>query len=536
MQLGIDLILFFLQSGGQIESLVGPFGNLLVPIRESKNQISIFEREIDQVDAEIATLTQGPLGLALLMGRNDYRTMGIIRTQEDLRLHTFFKKRSVIEKKIERYKFILAPLNRLPPELIRIIFIHCLEGSTVVPLRINEPPFLLCRISSAWRQLAVGTPQLWNNLSVATQNSSGRAKVTGVARSLFLRARGFPLSLTTYLPTRVSQPWETDIVWDLIVPLSNHFHKLHLLLSSQQMMRLFAFVAGSLTAVEDFSVTLTDHPLIWTEPLYPFQSPCRLSRAEFYLGGEINPHILKLPWHQVKVLHFNGTTISVNQCQDMLQSCVSLEDFKVSIQKIDTSSFHAIDLVPLEDLETLNIHFDSIEHYELFFHPLLIPRLRSLRLQAGRSRGVSSTIDGLLAVLERSNCDLEQLAFVEWDGSSFDSLSLIEKLPTLRVLSLPPEHILNDWTLKKLATGEIGPRLEELKVNGTRNLSPVLHMLEERIEATRTSTVSLIRLAHVRCLHSQQTKQASRVLKMKGLGIEVLFFPAPPPSQPLSGI
>lgn len=509
---------------------MGPYGNILIPIRELKNRILIFEKEIEQINLEIASLTQGTLGLALLMCRDevDSRATNRPRTKEDLLLDTLFLKRSEVQKKVERYKSILAPQNRLPPELIRIIFTQSMEGPAVVPFKANDPPFLFCRISSIWRQLALATPQLWNSLTVATQYSFGTSQVTEIARTLFLRARGFPLSLTTHLPTGLTEPREVDIVWDLIVPLSNNFRKLHLSLSSQQMMRLFAFAAGSLTTVEDFSVTLTDHPHNWIEPLYPFKSTCRLTKAEFYLGIAVEPRILNLPWWQLKKLHFNNTAVTVDQCQDILQLCVSLEDCMVSIQKIDVASFHEIDIVTLDHLESLNAHFVSLEQYELFFRPLLLPSLRNLRLKAGGDRGVSGEVDGLLAFLQRSNCHLERLAFLEWDSYSFDSFAVIEQLPTLRALALPPEHIMSDWTIKKLATGEIGPRLEELKANGKRNLGSVLHMIEERTEASCTTTVSRIRFAHVTCLQSQQTKQASRILKMKALGIDVLLSWAPP--------
>ncbi|KDR70769.1 hypothetical protein GALMADRAFT_42452, partial [Galerina marginata CBS 339.88] len=59
---------------------------------------------------------------------------------------------------------LLAPIRVLPPEMLGEIFL-----AYITPDDAEDPgrsPLQLCRISSAWRSIAIATPQLWSHLSV----------------------------------------------------------------------------------------------------------------------------------------------------------------------------------------------------------------------------------------------------------------------------------------------------------------------------------------------------------------------------------
>ncbi|KAF7353318.1 F-box domain-containing protein [Mycena sanguinolenta] len=55
------------------------------------------------------------------------------------------------------------PILSLPPELISLIFIHCLPP--YAELRASKAPLLLTRICGAWRALALRTPALWASVA-----------------------------------------------------------------------------------------------------------------------------------------------------------------------------------------------------------------------------------------------------------------------------------------------------------------------------------------------------------------------------------
>ncbi|KAF8171519.1 hypothetical protein BJ912DRAFT_119239 [Pholiota molesta] len=62
---------------------------------------------------------------------------------------------------------VMSPISRVPYDVLREIFIHCLPRYR---LRVRQPnteiaPMLLCHICSAWRTVALGSTTLWSHLS-----------------------------------------------------------------------------------------------------------------------------------------------------------------------------------------------------------------------------------------------------------------------------------------------------------------------------------------------------------------------------------
>lgn len=56
--------------------------------------------------------------------------------------------------------------NRMPPEILAQIFLSCLPHKPIdrAQPNINISPMNLCHICSYWRNVALGTPRLWNSL------------------------------------------------------------------------------------------------------------------------------------------------------------------------------------------------------------------------------------------------------------------------------------------------------------------------------------------------------------------------------------
>ncbi|PFH46152.1 hypothetical protein AMATHDRAFT_126557, partial [Amanita thiersii Skay4041] len=52
------------------------------------------------------------------------------------------------------------PVERLPPDVLVNIFIHCLQKRAASNTT-GAAPLLLCEVCSSWRTLALQTPRLW---------------------------------------------------------------------------------------------------------------------------------------------------------------------------------------------------------------------------------------------------------------------------------------------------------------------------------------------------------------------------------------
>ncbi|KAF9221794.1 hypothetical protein BS17DRAFT_679154, partial [Gyrodon lividus] len=65
----------------------------------------------------------------------------------------------------------LAPIKRMPPEIMSEIFERCLvreDSRVLLPFtrRQTEAPLLLGRVCSAWHRISRATPQLWRDIYV----------------------------------------------------------------------------------------------------------------------------------------------------------------------------------------------------------------------------------------------------------------------------------------------------------------------------------------------------------------------------------
>ncbi|KAH9478364.1 hypothetical protein JR316_0008818 [Psilocybe cubensis] len=82
---------------------------------------------------------------------------------ETKRLET---KRLDIEASIRNFRRILAPVRRVPHDILCTIFEHCLPTDRNPTMAADEAPMLLTRVCSTWRSIAMGSPRLWAQIYI----------------------------------------------------------------------------------------------------------------------------------------------------------------------------------------------------------------------------------------------------------------------------------------------------------------------------------------------------------------------------------
>ncbi|KAH9480789.1 hypothetical protein JR316_0007389 [Psilocybe cubensis] len=86
------------------------------------------------------------------------------------RLEVLLKKlkqtRTGIEGSMNRYSSILAPIRRVPEDILQMIFIHCLPTHRNPTMGASNPPMLLTRICRRWRSIAFSLPILWARIHI----------------------------------------------------------------------------------------------------------------------------------------------------------------------------------------------------------------------------------------------------------------------------------------------------------------------------------------------------------------------------------
>ncbi|KAJ7660392.1 hypothetical protein DFH06DRAFT_1472411 [Mycena polygramma] len=98
-----------------------------------------------------------------------------------------------VQDRLDSYKY---PVLTLPNEIVSEIFIHFLPIYPLYPpLRGNSSPIALTHICSAWRQVALATPQLWRAIYLSDPWSTKQRQLFEVADIWLRRSGDCPLSL-----------------------------------------------------------------------------------------------------------------------------------------------------------------------------------------------------------------------------------------------------------------------------------------------------------------------------------------------------
>ncbi|KAJ6554835.1 hypothetical protein B0H19DRAFT_1263130 [Mycena capillaripes] len=121
--------------------------------------------------------------------------------------------RGSLARHVDRYKSVVAPVRRLPPELLIEIFDLC-----GYPCAADLNLLPLSQVCSYWRRIAAGTPSLWSHIDVdvAVWRMSGLSPNTLLGRldSSLQRGGSLPLTLQVYLQR--DDPYDISIIKTLV--------------------------------------------------------------------------------------------------------------------------------------------------------------------------------------------------------------------------------------------------------------------------------------------------------------------------------
>ncbi|KAI0037223.1 hypothetical protein K488DRAFT_75528 [Vararia minispora EC-137] len=161
----------------------------------------------DRLQAENAALRD----LSERIAATDAALQKTIADQHAL-IRTLQDERAKVQQKIEQARGYLAPIRRLPQELLRSIFL----------LGFDESPccaWVLAAVCSLWRRLALSMPKLWSKIRLVTNPTasadtvrlwlerSGSREPLDIEITLQVRREGHPAPQSTRLRPRSPSPW-----------------------------------------------------------------------------------------------------------------------------------------------------------------------------------------------------------------------------------------------------------------------------------------------------------------------------------------
>ncbi|KAJ7645973.1 hypothetical protein DFH06DRAFT_581053 [Mycena polygramma] len=305
----------------------------------------------------------------------------------------------------------------LPPEIIVLIFEHCLpfssypwhrwSSSSFDHLRPSpsKAPLLLAQICRRWREICLDAPSLWASIAFGDTGSIDFLEMW------LSRARGHRL--------RIHLQTQDDDRGELLAQVV----KRH----SSQWKELY------------FGLPTSTH-----EQLHMFTFACLERLTITYPGA----------------LTFGGAAVTTTECIALLRCCPNLLDFRCG-----PTASSAIVPPPLHlpFLRSLKLTDGKMLHY------LTVPRL--IRLHISRVAGQNSTANALQALVARSRCDVRYLSTGPNSHVYFDTADQLQ-----RIL-----NVVNDSILHLRLHSESASELEtQIEVLGGDDVLPRLKHLEMR--------------------------------------------------------
>ncbi|KAJ6466397.1 hypothetical protein C8R45DRAFT_1219485 [Mycena sanguinolenta] len=300
----------------------------------------------------------------------------------------------------------ISPALRLPVEITSEVFLHCLptsyterEWNTANP---SEAPILLLHVCRIWREIAIGTPELWAKMEFAMDD----AHSDGIAQAWFRRAKACPLSVKLHRwPCwgAYDNPWsdeggdedsssDSDEEDDesissipIVEMLLEYAHNLRFLELStipsayiRELDRLSGFY--NFPSLQKLTIGLKKTDFEYWEPESMDNAPCiQLFRnapllRELCLIADTPPLFFKsLPWHQFT--KYTGTTDVLHHCADALRLGSNLVECALTVYVADPTSVENLNHPSLKSLTLFN-GWASTDIFEF----LTLPALETLQI------------------------------------------------------------------------------------------------------------------------------------------------------------
>ncbi|KAF7332756.1 hypothetical protein MKEN_00159200 [Mycena kentingensis (nom. inval.)] len=305
---------------------------------------------------------------------------------------------AVLRADYDEHKRLLAPIRRLPPEMLQLIFIACLSGRNCIMSR-QTPPLVLGRVCSEWRHISQATPQLWSRLHVVEpedpssvperRRDNPRLQLRADATRTWLSRSGLqPLCLSLDgVPNGVSR-WKsprTEILLDALIEFSPRWRHLSVSISRDCAARLLALAPPDVPLLQTLHLTHPHDPV----GTYNWTTVSMLSVLRGFSTGStraFNFDQLPLAWSNLTYISLatNPFTIPMelnsNTAIIILNRCPALEAAELAIRQLPVTSETQTAVCPC--LHTFKIYISNASPRGIvrLLDRLSFPILRTLSL------------------------------------------------------------------------------------------------------------------------------------------------------------
>ncbi|KAK7031831.1 F-box domain-containing protein [Favolaschia claudopus] len=306
------------------------------------------------------------------------RTLAAVRDAQQL-----------IWERLQSYKY---PVLSLPTEIVAEIFVHTIPPYPQPPSPFNNySPTILTLICHQWREIAIGTPQLWRTISLVTpERISLKSQHAFRLTSLWLKRSG-SCSLSIHA---------ADLTPVLSVLLSERARWEHLKLSVLDHLPT-DMQDGPFPSLRSLDLFIPRTHSATPFLIHSLSAPLLCSVTVFAQHAGV----IDLPWAQLTSL-----TLRIRKTPDfrrILRQTRRLVHCTLYCYDVVRDPDDLGPEISLPRLESLNISLDDDGEMDDVLESLMVPNLEILRISEDTLR--PQPIETLKSFISKSNCKLKEI-------------------------------------------------------------------------------------------------------------------------------
>lgn len=428
----------------------------------------------------------------------------------------------------------LAPIKRLPPEILSEIFERCLDAKSSgmlfsVTARSKTAPLLLGRVCRSWRAIAHATPRLWRDIFVnvcdGRYSDELRRDALPVLQTWLAHSGSLPLDLVVLCKTERVLPGLVDL-FETIASHAARWKTVHVCLQNSPVIyRLVYRAFTKCTSLSTFDVTdggqyvssFSNRQADEVEEVRPVRfdlSSAPLHQLSLSLTG-LSIRDVQAPWATLTRLSFmqdaRSSTSSITDYVAVLQQCTSLKECAIAIDSgVRDAPLEPLTLPKLESLQ-LQVFREASHTMQMgdLLSVLHAPRLSALSIEDHCPRRDAVLYHSQLKAFLRMHAEsLRHLRFATSSNlfTSEDMVALLVEAPLLTELAYHPDEESSPRALLEALTPQtqgdvvdcLLPHLERFFVywDTTETVKMVGDMIERRYALVERG---IARLRHLSC-------------------------------------
>lgn len=415
-----------------------------VPSKDELNEIhKLLEDPVDQLvrlDAEIARL------------QNIIGELSLKRNQ----LHT----------DIVRHGNLIAPLRRIPEELLQEIFLRCLPVDHNAVMSCHEAPLLLGRVCSQWRSVSISTPRLWSGIHIVVttgapsptpwpnqspHEADPKFDVVEAVGVWLSRSGGLPLSISLFQAPYIYPPSQhTDQLISMLVQFSTRWKHLSLLVSPAMFLPLSSLSREVVPLLEMISVQESPSDITPPSDILPLDI-FRAPRIQTWSSCNLGIIPKRMDWSRLTSLSLGSLSQSMERALtplkalEILGKCLSLVHCSLEFGWVATPPLNYHDIVMMPLLETLSID-EGHSNLTPFFGQLRLPALAKLVFTASLARDTPDPHeDPSICILLSQINSLKELTLSTMNLTRTIVMRCLQHIPSITRLSIFSPPVSNAW-------------------------------------------------------------------------------------------